>query len=114
MILPENVDPQDMKVNLYAEFATRHELHVLDQKVDELVKAGAGMAVAVETLNKSVEEISLNIKLLVVNKGVTDRLKQLIAKSMMGTVSFILCLVVPMLVAHWVGLIKIFGKWVQS
>src|SRR6267378_7965695 len=95
------------KINFYAEFATKHELYLVDQKVDELNKESASMSNAIEGLTRSVDKISNSIELLIIRKAFNDGMKSFaikcacVAGTIMGTI----------ITTYLTGIIKIIGKY---
>jgi len=101
-------------LDFYLQFATKQEHQLLELKVDEVVKASAGMSKAVENLTISVEKINNNLDILVVNKRVHEKIRICAIKVIIYSVGVTSSIVIPLLVANFVGLIKIFGKWLLN
>lgn len=96
--------------NPWIEFATKQEVYIIDEKVDELIKGSAGMSAAIEGLTKSVDSINNNLQVLITNKGIFDG----ILRYGMKCVVFLTTFIGGMTTLHFVGLIKIFGNWLLS
>lgn len=102
------------KLNPYAEFATKTEVHLLESQVRELTKDNAGMAVAIQSLDNTVKEVNITLKSLVENKAVRDKLKLYWGRCTITAASIISTVTLPILIAHWTGLIKMLGKYLMS
>jgi len=104
-------------LNPYQEFATKIEVHLLESQVRELTKESAWMAAAiknfdntVKNLDETVKEANKTLKLLVDNKSINDKLKLHGGRCLCWIVGTSL----PMLIAHWTGILKMIFKYFMS
>lgn len=93
-----------------SEFATKTDVYVLENKVQELVKEWGGMTTAIENLDKTLTDVKSKIELLVEKKRIHDGIKVCLYKCLIWFGGIIGTLIT----AHGVGLIKILGKWINS
>jgi hypothetical protein len=110
----QNGHLDDYSGKFYQEFATKTEVHALESQVRELTKDYAGMAVVIQNLDNTVKEVNVTLKTLVHNKAVSDKLRLYWGKCGITTFSVISTIIIPIMVAHWTGLIKVLGRYLMS
>lgn len=94
----------------HADYATKTDVYVLENKVQGLVKEWGGMATAIEKLDDTLTDVKDKIESLVEKKGINDGIKACLYRCLIWFGGIIGTLIT----AHGVGLIKIFGKWINS
>lgn len=93
-----------------AEFATKTDVYVLENKVQELVKGWGGMEATLKKFDETLTEVKNKIDSLVEKKGINDGIKACLYKCLIWFGGIIGTLIT----AHGVGLIKILGKLINS
>lgn len=92
------------------EFATKTDVYVLENKVQGLVKEWGGMAESIKMMNEILTDVKTKIESLVTKKGINDGLKAYAYKCIIvfGSINSTL------LVAHFVGLLKMIYRYLLS
>lgn len=117
----ENGHLDNQNFNPFEKFATKTEVHMVESQLRELTKDYAGMAVALQNLSSTMEKMNITmekmntvINTLMTNKNVNDKLKLYWGKCGITSASIIASITIPILVAHWTGLMKMMGRYILS